>query len=461
MLKTEQILNVKFTPVSKGTYSAEEVDAFLKVVAESYDALNGEKAELLKKISILADKIENYRSDEEAIKLALLDAHRMSETITKNAQIKSDTLIGDAETRSQLILDGANRQSSKLIEEAREQAKELVENARTAVNSLTERARAESDAAVADAKAKAEKIIADAAAESEAIVSESKKLYEFYNAETARLKLSSDEFKSAMSAFCNAQLSKLDEVPVIEAECSAAAVEVEAFVETELPVEEADEPETVASVEPETELPFSQNLMAEIESEIAAIEDYAVPAEAEDYSEIPADEIEEESAVVEEAVEEEPVVYVPAEADKEEPAEAEDEVDDLFSLIDDMDFSEIDSTGFISSSIDDILPDVSSFVQAPEEVTEEVADTEDDADVDLTFETDDMTDDDISDQIDFLLADESDDESAEEAADESDDDVFEGFKIDLDTTIDDDDVKTDSDDDDDVFASLFDSMFDD
>ena len=33
MLKPEQIVNAKFTPVSKGTYSAEEVDAFLKTVA--------------------------------------------------------------------------------------------------------------------------------------------------------------------------------------------------------------------------------------------------------------------------------------------------------------------------------------------------------------------------------------------------------------------------------------------
>ena len=104
MLKTEQILNAKFTPVSKGTYNAEEVDSFLKVVAQSYDALTGEKNELIKKISILADKIESYRNDEEAIKRSLLDAHKMADTINKNATIKSDTLIGDAETRAQLIV---------------------------------------------------------------------------------------------------------------------------------------------------------------------------------------------------------------------------------------------------------------------------------------------------------------------------------------------------------------------
>ena len=140
MLRTEQILNAKFTPVSKGTYSAEEVDAFLKGVAESYDESLNENKELIKKISILADKIESYRNDEEAIKLSLLDAHRMAETIGKNAEKKAETTVSDAESRAKIILDGANRQSTQMIDEAREKAKEIVDNARNAVASLTERA---------------------------------------------------------------------------------------------------------------------------------------------------------------------------------------------------------------------------------------------------------------------------------------------------------------------------------
>ena len=126
MLRTEQILNAKFTPVSKGTYSAEEVDAFLKAVAESYDESLNQNKELIKKISILADKIESYRNDEEAIKLALLDAHKMAETINKNANTKADNILTDAETRSKIILDGANRQANQSIEEARERQKKLL-----------------------------------------------------------------------------------------------------------------------------------------------------------------------------------------------------------------------------------------------------------------------------------------------------------------------------------------------
>ena len=417
MLKTEQILNAKFTPVSKGTYSADEVDAFLKIVAESYEALNGEKSELIKKISILADKIESYRNDEEAIKLSLLDAHRMAETINKNAQIKSDTLIGDAETRAQLIVDGANRQSTKLVEEAREEAKTLVENARAAVNSLTERAQNETDATISAAKEKAEQIVADAKAESASIVGESKKTYEYYVAEIARLKASAEEFKASMASLCNIQLASLDSIPVIEEEVPAIIPAVE---DTE-PVADITDETAVADAETEeveTELPFAQDIMSEIENEIAAIEE-SVEESVEEESKLP----EEDS----EDIEAEQVVYVPEEPEAEavaaEEAEDEAEVEDLFSLIDDMSFEDIVAPDSIPASIDDIVPEAPAVVEAAEE--------------------------------NIFVADK--DETVEEDNGD-DDDFFDGFKIDLDSITDDD--NGDGDDDDDI-SSLFDSMFDD
>ena len=416
MLRTEQILNAKFTPVSKGTYSADEVDAFLKIVAESYDALSGEKAELIKKISILADKIESYRKDEEAIKLSLLDAHRMAETINKNAQIKSDTLIGDAETRAQLIVDGANRQSAKLVDEAREEAKNLVENARAAVNSLTERAQTETDSTISAAKEKAEQIVADATAESENIIGESKKTYEYYVAEIARLKASAEEFKTAMASLCNDQLASLESVPVIEETAPAFVPAVEEFAE-EIAVAEDDVTDYEGVEETESELPFTQGLMAEIENEIAAIEEN----DAEEI-EAPADELNDEA-------EEEQVIYVPEEPEiaeedsTEETGEAE--VEDLFSLIDEMNFEDIIAPNSVAASIDDIVPEISSEP-----------------------ETDDESD---------AVSIEDEDEPVDVPDDDDDDDFF-GFKVDLDSITDDD---GDDDGDTDDISSLFDSMFDD
>ena len=54
MLRPEQISNARFTPVSTGTYSAEEVDAFLSVVAEAY-------SEQLKKMRSLSRRSASSR----------------------------------------------------------------------------------------------------------------------------------------------------------------------------------------------------------------------------------------------------------------------------------------------------------------------------------------------------------------------------------------------------------------
>ena len=254
MLRTEQILNAKFTPISKGTYSADEVDAFLKTVAESYEGLIGEKNELIKKISILADKVESYRNDEEAIKLSLLDAHRMAETVNKNAKEKADSLVSDAEGKSKIILDGANRQSAQIVSEARDKAKEIVDNARTAVTSLTERAQRETDQTISAAKAKANEIVADAEAEGKRIIGSSKKSYEFYTAEIAKMQDATSKFKASVEALCKGQLNLLDDIPqnllnVINEAAQAVpeAVEAEEPAEEVLPV---SEPVAEAPAEP-------------------------------------------------------------------------------------------------------------------------------------------------------------------------------------------------------------------
>lgn len=211
MLNVEQILNAKFTPVSKGAYSSEDVDAFLTTVAKSYQQSLEENEQLIKKISILADKIESYRNDEEAIKLALLDAHRMAETITKNANITAKDKLEDAETRSKIIVDGANRQSNQIIEDAKEKAKEIVDNARTAVSSLTARAQTETEQAIVAAQKKAAEIVKEAERKGQAIIGNSKSTYEYYSVELDRIKNETQKFKEAVAALCNSELKLVDD----------------------------------------------------------------------------------------------------------------------------------------------------------------------------------------------------------------------------------------------------------
>ncbi len=343
MLRTEQILNAKFTPVSKGTYSAEEVDAFLKAVAESYEESLSQNKELMKKIGILADKIESYRNDEEAIKLALLDAHKMADSISKEANDKAENAVKEAENKSKIILDGANRQSGQMIDEAREKAKEIVDNARTAVASLTERAQVETDNAIAAANSKAAEIVAQAQAEGKNIIGDSKEAYEFYSAELAKVKAETEKFRVSIQELCKGQLNLLDNIPEYVA---VPAPVVEELDETEV--------EAVADVQPEPE--SVEEISVEEEIFVPEIEEEAPEAEAITSAEELLAEIQEEIQMVytpeEPASEEitEPAEEIPAPVQE----DAEDEEDDLFSFIDDISFEEDE----IPASLDDLIPSV-------------------------------------------------------------------------------------------------------
>lgn len=358
MLKTEQILNAKFTPVSKGTYSAEEVDAFLKGVAESYDESLNQNRELMKKISILADKIESYRNDEEAIKLSLLDAHRMAETVSKNAEEKAEAKISDAENKSKIILDGANRQSSQMIEEAREKAKEIVDNARNAVASLTERAQTETEKAIVSAQNKAEEIVAAAKAEGESIIGTSKQSYEFYSAQLAKVKEETEKFKATVKALCDGQLNLLDTIPEFAVEEAEIAEEIipEPVAEKPAEVEAAEEAAEEAPVIYQPEEAEAEEIEAEIEEPEAAIEDEL-------------EEIEEAEEELEEVIEEIALEDIPE----------VDEDDDLFSFIDNIELEEV-SDDAIPASLDDLIPAAPVIIDEPaeDEVEEEAEDDEED-----------------------------------------------------------------------------------
>lgn len=386
MLKTEQILNAKFTPVSKGTYSADEVDSFLKTVAQSYEQSLNENKELIKKISILADKIESYRNDEEAIKLSLLDAHRMAETVNKNAKEKADAIVADAESKSKIILDGANRQSNILVEESREKAKEIVDNARIAVASLTERAQNETDLAITSAREKSAEIISKAEEEGKKIIGNSKEAYEFYSSELAKIKAETENYKKAVSEICNNQLSLINSIP----EVSFASEETE---------ETAEE----LSEEKEISEEIVEDVAVEEEAEVVEEEIVFIPEAAE----VEAAETEEEFSDSEEETAEDIIV------EEEKVIEITEDTDDLFSLIDEMDFDD----NFIASSIDELVPET---VEKDAETITEDSDEEIDKDIDELNE---------------------------------DEDIFEGFNIDL------DEIEEENKEDD--ISSLFDSLFED
>ena len=92
MLKPEQIRSHRFISAGRGTYEASDVDAFLREVSASYEQVFRENGDLVNKISLLAERVSQYKKDEDNIRRALLTAERMADKILSRARRNSLTL---------------------------------------------------------------------------------------------------------------------------------------------------------------------------------------------------------------------------------------------------------------------------------------------------------------------------------------------------------------------------------
>ena len=124
MLTSKEIRSTTFVTVRKG-YAIEDVDAFLNKVAGELDALQNECAAMLKekdealeavrsekkeiesKMMVLADKVEDYRNQENILHNAFINAEKMKESVLEEARQTSDILIRDAQQKADRIIEAA------------------------------------------------------------------------------------------------------------------------------------------------------------------------------------------------------------------------------------------------------------------------------------------------------------------------------------------------------------------
>jgi len=93
MLTPQEITDKAFAKAVFGGYDMTEVDEFLESLSDDYSALYKENAILKGKLKVLVEKVEEYRSTEDAMRMALLTAQRMGEEITVEAnKHKEETL---------------------------------------------------------------------------------------------------------------------------------------------------------------------------------------------------------------------------------------------------------------------------------------------------------------------------------------------------------------------------------
>ena len=113
MLTPSDISNKKFEKAAFG-YRPEEVDAFLSEIIGSYNEMYQEKNAAEEKLLVLADKLEEYRANEDSLKTVLLGAQKLGENIVRDSKAKAEVLLADAENQVKQVFAESE---SKIIKE--------------------------------------------------------------------------------------------------------------------------------------------------------------------------------------------------------------------------------------------------------------------------------------------------------------------------------------------------------
>ena len=112
-----------------GGYSMASVDEFLDALTEDYTALFKENVTLKAKLKVLAEKVEEYRSTEEAMRQALLTAQKMAAKLVQDAQVEKEQILSDARAEAQQEihrLDDERQAAERKLQYAQEKTAEFI-----------------------------------------------------------------------------------------------------------------------------------------------------------------------------------------------------------------------------------------------------------------------------------------------------------------------------------------------
>ena len=96
-------------------YRPEDVDNHIDELNRQISSLEAEKEELVAKMRVLAEKINEYPKEESDLKDALLGAQKMGNTIMNEAKTKADMMITDAKNRADRMVYDAQKQAEETI----------------------------------------------------------------------------------------------------------------------------------------------------------------------------------------------------------------------------------------------------------------------------------------------------------------------------------------------------------
>ena len=139
-MNAKDILSRRFEKATFNGYKTDDVDEFLREVSSEYSQLQKDKNELERKLEVLADKIREYRDDEDALKDALLlaqkqgnqivnDSKAAAEKLRKETQEAADKQIAEAQAKADKISADADEYAKRITKETNERADKMIKDA--------------------------------------------------------------------------------------------------------------------------------------------------------------------------------------------------------------------------------------------------------------------------------------------------------------------------------------------
>ena len=238
MMTPSELREYEFKGAGRNAYKSDDVDNFFGEVAVAYEKIFRENAELIKRVGLLADRLEQFKKDEEQIKQAVIGAQKAADIIVKEAEMS----VEDSKVEAEAILAAAKGEADIIKADAEKQAIAdsdlLLSIARDKAESIINKAKEEAHGILIEANDSAKNTVGAA---TRTITSESLH-YEMLKKEVS-------EFRASILAQYKAHIeliSKLPEIAVEEAEKKEESVE-DAVVEDTL----VDE---INSVDPENDI---------------------------------------------------------------------------------------------------------------------------------------------------------------------------------------------------------------
>ena len=103
MLTPQEVQEKTFVKAVFGGYDMQTVDDFIDVLSADYNSLYNENSVLKSRMSVLVEKLEEYRSQENSMKNALLAAQKTADELVAATQKKCARAVQDAENSASLL----------------------------------------------------------------------------------------------------------------------------------------------------------------------------------------------------------------------------------------------------------------------------------------------------------------------------------------------------------------------